>query len=457
MTQPVKILVVDDTPKNVKLLNDILTVRGFDVVTAASGEEALEKIDAENPELVLLDVMMPGMSGHETLKKIKEKRNGTQVILITAHASFQDAVSAIKLGAYDYLTKPINIGQLEATVNRAMEVIKLNREVNRLAEVIEDIKKSDSIITQNKTMLDILASARRIAGLDSSVLITGESGTGKDLLARTIHDHSARRNKPFIAINCAALGDDLLASALFGFEKGAFTGAIQTTKGCFEEAHEGTLFLDEVGDMNPKLQSSLLRVLQEREFCRIGSYQPIKADFRLLTATNKNMETEVETDRFRQDLYYRLNVINIHIPPLRDRKGDIPLLALYFLESLNKSMETSAGPISPAAMKLLSKSEWKGNCRELRNVIERAIAIRQNSSIEIEDLPDFLRGAGVDINAGQSGLKLAPLYSEAKNLFEKEFLKDAMEKYDGNISKISRQTGILRANLYEKLKKHGLK
>lgn len=450
------ILIIDDDENALLVYEKILTDGGFNVETAKTGEEGLERLYMMGgADVILLDQNMPGISGMETLQNIQEMNGFAQVIMITACSEVSNVVSAIKQGAYDYLVKPVDYDQLRLAIDRAIRLVTLERENKRLKEVFDEGGGFHGIMTCSRDMKKILEKAKNISLLDSTVLISGESGTGKELMARAIHENSHRREGPFIAVNCAAFPEDLLTSALFGFEKGAFTGAINTSKGCFEEAHGGTLFLDEVGEMSPKLQASLLRVLQEREFCRIGSYKHIPVDFRLITATNKDLKKEVDEGRYREDLFYRLNVVPVALPPLRERKEDIPMLAEHFLRKVNSRFGKNIGPFDKEAIEALNGFYWQGNCRELENVIERIVAVKQKGEIDLGDLPEYIRG-GKKTKKTMGRGNVEPFAAE-KQRFEKEYLEQALMESNGNISRMSKLTGIPRPNLYDKLKKHDLR
>ncbi|MDH4184140.1 MAG: sigma-54 dependent transcriptional regulator [Nitrospinota bacterium] len=450
-------MVIDDDEAERMIMDQRISRCGFDVTTAPSGEKGLELFH-QRPDfdVVFLDQNLPGVSGLETLANIMRLKTGAQVIMMTAYATVADAVSAIKKGAFDYLVKPIKQEQVDYVLERAGRLIALEKENLELKKQILKNSNFGEIITHCALMKNIMEKVSKVAIMDSTVMIAGESGTGKELMAKEIHKKSPRRDGPFIAVNCAALPEDLLTGALFGFERGAFTGAMKTTAGCFEEAFGGTLFLDEVGDMSPKLQSSMLRVLQEKEFSKIGSYKVIKADFRLITATNKNMEEEVKSGAFREDLYYRLNVVPITLPPLRERSEDIPLLVNHFIGKVKRRIKSQVDSCDAEAMRAFTRHYWQGNCRELENVIENILVVKQEGVIGFEDLPDYIKHAvakAPDLPSGPNALKL---YTQEKNDFEKAYLTKALEECQGNVTKMAALTGIQRSNLYLKLKKYEL-
>ena len=450
-------LVIDDDEDERIIMDQRITRCGYDVTTAPSGEKGLDMITARpDIDVVFLDQNLPGVSGLETLASIMRMNVGIHVIMMTAYATVADAVSAIKKGAFDYLVKPIKQDQVEYVLERAFRLISLEKENLELKRQIQNNFSFGEIIGHSSAMRTILEKIAKVAVLDSTVLIIGESGTGKELMAKEVHKRSSRRDGPFIAINCAALTEELLTGALFGFERGAFTGAMKTTAGCFEEAEGGTLFLDEMGDMSPKLQSSMLRVLQEKEFSRVGSYKVKKADFRLITATNKNLEEEVKAGRFREDLYYRLNVVPIHLPPLRQRNEDIPLLVNHFIGKVKRRIKSEVETCDSQTMRILTKHYWKGNCRELENVIENILVVKQKGSISHEDLPDYIKEAKITSGEVAEDIPTIKPYNIEKTDFEKKYILQAYEMCEGNVSKIAELTGIQRSNLYLKLKKYGV-
>jgi two-component system response regulator GlrR len=369
------------------------------------------------------------------------------VIILTAHSSIESAVEAMRRGAYTYLSKPFDARELSLHVNRALENSRLTTEVNRLKGLLAERYDFKNIVARSAIMQQVLEAVARIAQIDSTVHIYGESGTGKELIARAIHLASPRKEKSFVAINCAALPENLLESELFGHEKGAFTGAVKNSRGLFAQAHEGTLFLDEIGDMPPSLQVKLLRVLQERQFYPVGSEQPVSVDVRIVVATNKNLEELVRQELFREDLFYRIHVIPIELPPLRERREDIPLLADYFLKKFSTQMEKKVLRLAPAAVQRLMLHEWPGNVRELENTIEYAVAMTTQDVIS-EDL--ILRGKGGDVE------EVLKPFKDARDDFEKWYLVRLLELNQGNVSSAAIMAGRYRADLYILLKKHGI-
>ncbi len=440
-----KILIVDDELSVRSSLQEWFMEDGYQVETAASGEEALRKMHAGPYDLILLDIKMPGMDGITLQKKIKEIDPKAIVIIMTAYASVDTAVDALKLGAYDYVTKPFDPDDLSHLVQNALKQKDLSEENRQLKEKISALSVVPDIIAESPEMKRVLEMVRTVADSDSTVLIRGESGTGKELIARAIHCQSKRRYFPIVAVNCGAIPETLLESELFGHEKGAFTGAQYRRKGKIELANGGTLFLDEIGDITPQMQVDLLRVLETRRFTRLGGNEEVVVDFRLICATNKNLEKLVEEKRFREDLYYRINVFTILIPPLRERKDDILPLARHFIQKFARAMGKPVKKISPAAQEVLLNYSWPGNVRELENAIERAMVIGKGPEITPEDLPLQLNGH----SPGEPrSLKLADV--------EHQHIRQVLKVAQGNITRAAQLLGIDRVTLYNKLKKYGI-
>ncbi len=452
------ILIVDDEEYSRRVIKRLLGRKGgYRILTADSGYEAIDRCQKEKIDLVLLDQRMPGITGLETMKAIKEMNPYTAVIMMTGFATVEEAVKAMKIGAYSYLTKPFdNLEEIEIVVEKALMEKALMDENQYLKNQLNMDFSFEGIIGKSKGIQRVIDLVKKVAPLDSTILIYGDTGTGKELIARTIHQNSSRTRKKFVAVNCGAVPESLLESCLFGYEKGAFTGAVKTTAGYFEEAHGGTIFLDEITNTNFKFQAALLRVLQEKEFSRIGDTAKIKTDFRLIVAANCSIEDEIKNGRFREDLYYRINVIPITIPPLKERKEDIPILVNYFLEKFNKQHGKNVGPVSIESMTILEENEWKGNVREIRNTIERIVALKGEGKIDASDLP-------ANILVSKSGVSsTSPSYSElpyqtAKEKFEREYITDLLIQTNNNITRVAQKSGILRQNLYQKLKKYGMK
>jgi len=450
------ILIVDDEEYTCTLIKKLLGGKGYNVLVARNGREAIETFKETTADVVLMDQRMPGLSGLQVLEKLKSLEPHVSVIMMTGYGTVEEAVHAMRLGAFHYITKPFNnLDEVELLIERAFKEKLLEDENRYLRDRLDRGLSFEGVIGKSKAMVEIMDLVKKVAPLHSTILVNGETGTGKELLAKTIHQNSQRADKKFIAINCGALTESLLESALFGFEKGAFTGAVKTTPGYFEEADGGTLFLDEITGTSLKLQTSLLRVLQEKEFSRIGEMARRKTDFRLIAASNDDIEKEVEEGRFREDLYYRINVIPIKLPPLKERKEDIPFLANYFLEQMNNKLGKSVGPFSLETIEVMEAYDWKGNVRELENLVERVVALKQGDKIESYDLPPHLIKERIQFIPSTVPSNLP--YQEAKDHFEKLYLEGILKKTAGNISKASELTGIKRQNLYLKLNRHGLR
>ena len=392
-----RILIAEDEINLRTVLKKLFLKKGFEVETSGDGQLALTKLKAEPFDLAIVDIKMPSMSGLDVLDQLKRDKVKTAIIIMTAQDTMRNAVDAMKKGAYDYITKPFELDELEMIVAKAIEAKRLAEEVQSLKQEVSGLKvdKEAKIVGQSRAVREVYKTIGKVAVSDVSILITGESGTGKELIAKAIHQNSQRSKGPFLAVNCAAIPRDLLESELFGYRKGAFTGAEENRPGYFELAHQGTLFLDEVGDLPLNLQAKLLRVLQEKEIQRLGSTEAKAVDVRILAATNQNLEKMVKEKRFREDLFFRLNVIPIHLPPLRERKEDVPLLCEYFLGKLALEANLSAKIISPEAMQMLEAYRWPGNIRELENVIKRAAILSANETLHVQDFAFFL-GKGAE-------------------------------------------------------------
>ncbi len=442
MRKKPRILVVDDEWAMQEALRDWLKEDGYEVGLASSGEEAIDQAKQENWEVILLDLKMPGMDGIEALKRLKEVNPEAEILMMTAYATVDTAVQAMKEGAFDYLVKPFDPDEVEMQIKKIVQHKDLVLENLLLRKTLEEKFQYDEIIGKSDAMQEIFGMISRVAPTDSTVLITGESGTGKELIAQAIHANSERSYMPFIAVSCGALPDALLESELFGYEKGAFTGATHAKRGRFEMADGGTLFLDEIGDISLKTQVGLLRVLQQKEITRLGSEMTTKVDVRILAATNRDLKQAIQEKRFREDLYYRLNVISIHIPPLKERTEDIPLLVETFIRKFCAEMNKEEKKVDPSALKLLLDYDWPGNVRELENVIERALVIGQGREILPEDLP-FSRKV----------LRSTELPKSLK-LMEKIHIERILKENDWNISKAARELEIDRQTLYNKMQKY---
>jgi len=449
------ILVVDDEVNILESLKTLLEER-FNVLTAINGEEGLKKLEQENADVALLDIMMPGMDGIEVLRRIKEKDERVEVVMVTAVKTVKTAVQAMQLGAYDYIVKPFDIDEVLIVIEKAMEKQGLTREVAYLRSEIKKPAGQDNIISaHNSKMRAAYEIALQVAKSDATVLITGESGTGKELIAQAIHFNSNRKNKPFIAVDCATLPETLMESELFGHEKGAFTDATKQKLGKFELAHEGTLFLDEIGNLKPEMQIKILRALQEREIQRVGGTKTIKVDIRIITATNVDLKKAIKEERFREELYYRLNVVPIFLPPLRERKEDIPILVKYFLGIHNREFKKKIKRLSSQAMDYLTNYNWPGNVRELQNVIERLVALGSDGIIPKERLPleILLEKEKVKTDTKPEGT----LFKEARAWFEKQFILSVLDKANWNQTRTAKLLGVHRNTLILKMKELGIK
>ncbi|WP_238457021.1 sigma-54-dependent transcriptional regulator [Desulforamulus putei] len=430
-----------------------LRQEGYQVLTATRGKEGLELIRKETPSLVILDLKMPEMDGLEVLVRAKDLLPKLPVIMITAHGTIDTAIEAMKLGATDYITKPFDLDELKLVVKQALMVSQLQEEVTFLRSELS--KKYGRIIGNSQAIQDVCTLVEKVADSNATVLITGESGTGKEVTALSIHQLSSRRDKPFVPINCAALPESLLESELFGHEKGAFTGAVARKLGRFELANHGTLFLDEITEMPLSMQVKLLRVLQEKQFERVGGTESIKVDVRVIAATNRDPIECIRKGTFREDLYYRLNVLPIHLPPLRERTEDIPLLVMHFLQKFNPSQEQL---ISPEAMGLLTSYHWPGNIRELQNVIERAVILSQGQEIKPHHLPKEIQKT--DTGKGEAGQGLIINFPDEGISFEeveKELIIKALEKSNGNQTRAAQLLGITRSALLYRAQKYQIK
>jgi two-component system response regulator PilR (NtrC family) len=453
-----KILVVDDEQSMRDFLAILLTKEGHEVLTAKSGADALQAVQSEIFDLVITDMKMPGADGMEVLKAVKEVSPETVVIMITAFATTETAVEAMKIGAYDYIIKPFKVDELKLIINNSLEKRYLRKENTLLKREIESKAGFANFIGKSKPMQKVFSLIRQVSDTKSTVLITGESGTGKELVAKAVHFNSPLKNRPFVTVNCGALPETLLESELFGYMKGAFTGASSNKQGLFEAANNGTIFLDEISATTPALQIKLLRVLQEREFIRIGGTAGVKVDVHVIAASNKDLLAEVARGMFREDLYYRLNVLPIHLPPLRERKEDIPLLAEYFLKKVvRKGAErTQIKKIDPEAMKALMAYHWPGNVRELENTIERMIILTPEDVIRIDQVPDTVKSPSrssdlVSFEIPETGVDLEALLEKT----ERTFLRKALERTGGVKTDAAKLLGLTFRSFRHRLQKYG--
>lgn len=449
-----KILIVDDEQSMRDFLAIMLKKEGHDVVVAGNGEDAIKAIQAEIFDLVITDVKMPGIDGIELLKTIRELSSETVVVMITAFATAETAVEAMKLGAYDYITKPFKIEELKLIIQKALEKRSLKKENILLKREITSRAGFENFVGKSAQMQKVFSVIRQIADTTSTVLITGESGTGKELVARAIHFNSSRKDRPFVTINCGALPETLLESELFGHMKGSFTGATSNKQGLFEAANGGSIFLDEISATTPALQIKLLRVLQEKEFIRVGGTTSIKVDVRVIAASNKELREEVVRGAFREDLYYRLNVLPIHVPPLRDRKEDIPLLVEFFLKKISTG-KTQKKIMPPETMKLLMNHRWPGNVRELENTVERLAILAPGESIPAEHVPDFMRTYQsssdlVPSEISDEGIDLESILERA----ERMLLQKALDKAAGVQTDAAKLLGLSFRSFRHRLQKY---
>lgn len=438
------ILIVDDEPFNLDLLEQELADKGYAVERATNGTEALRKVDSLQPDLILLDYQMPDMNGLEVLKEIRRRENDVPVVLITAYGTIERAVQAMKEGAYDFITKPFDPDHISLVVQKALERERLRREVELFAEDVSE--RYQLVVGRSAKMNLAIDTAKKAAGSSATVLLLGESGTGKEIFGRAIHTWSERKSEPFVAINCVGLSKELLESELFGHEKGAFTGAHQLKKGKIELAHRGTVFLDEVGDVAPEVQTKLLRFLQEGEFERVGGTKPIRVDVRIIAATNRDLDSAVKESRFREDLYHRLNVIPITLPSLRERKEDIPSLAHYFMRRFSKETKKDFTGIAKEAEGKLLAYEWPGNVRELANVMERAVVLGRGPEVRVEDLPPRIIGAEPRMPSDTLS------YHHAIKAYRKHLIRKALAETRGNYAAAAKLLGLHRTHLFRLLK-----
>jgi len=446
------ILIVDDEESIIQSLDGILTDEGFEVISAKSGISALEKIEEEMPDLVLLDIWMPEMDGIETLIKIKETYSHLQVVMMSGHGTIETAVKATRLGAYDFIEKPLSLEKVLLSINNALDYYRLEEEISLLKEK----EKGKYSITGNSDPIhEVIEQIKIVAPTNAWVLISGENGTGKELVAHTIHRLSKRSFKPMVEVNCAAIPEELIESELFGHEKGAFTGAGAMKKGKFDLAHEGTIFLDEIGDMSLKAQSKTLRILQEQKFQRVGGSRMINVDVRVIAATNKDLEAEIEKGTFRDDLYFRLNVIPMRVPPLRERAEDIPELIDEFIEEISLTTNLEPKEFSKEAIEILKKYHWPGNVRELKNLVERLVIMAPDNVINSNEIPPPFNQTA-EFKEEFESYFIADSYREAKSRFEKAFIARKLREFHGNITQTAEAIGIERSNLHKKIKAYGL-
>ena len=454
MENSIRILIVDDQVNTCKSLQAILKKSGYRCEYTLKAEDALNRVQAEPFDILITDIRMPGMDGMQLLEESKKVQPHLMVIMITGYATIKSAVEAIQKGAYDYLPKPFTPDEVRVIIERASERIRLESENILLRRQLQSHRSFENIIGNSVALQRVFELIQKVAGGDSNILLTGETGTGKELVARAIHDRSRRREKPFQPINCGSLAEGILESELFGHVRGAFTGAVATRKGLIEVADGGTIFFDEIAETSPAFQVKLLRVIQEGEFMRVGDTQSIHVNIRMIAGTNRDLEKAVERREFRQDLYYRLKGIAIHLPPLRERLDDIPLLAYHFLEKYRAGQPVER--IDPQALKALQAYKWPGNVRELEHVIEYALSMAEGDMIKITDLPEeFLTRVADRVTAQESWVS-SP-FSQAKDEFEKFYITNILKESKWNISEASRKAQMFRQNLQQKIRKYGIK
>ncbi len=447
-----KILIVDDDASHRRMLEAVLDVEGHMLHQAADGEEAITAVEEQFYDVVLMDVRMGKVGGIEALKRIKELSPGIPIIIMTAYASVSTAVEALKSGAYDYLIKPLDIDEMKILIAKALRHRELEKENLYLKERLGDRFDFANIIGRSPAMTELFETLALVAPSEATALIVGESGTGKEIVANAIHQNSPRSERPFIKVNCAALPETLLESELFGHERGAFTGALAKKQGRFHLAHTGSIFLDEIGEMAPTTQAKILRVLQEREFEPLGSTQTVKVDTRVIVATNKDLEEEIKQGHFREDLYYRLNVVRLKVPPLRQRREDIPLLGDFFLKRYAEKNRRLIKGFTPRAIDLLMRYTWPGNVRELENVVERAVIMARGDMLSPDDLPDTVRELDKDVE--KVGVELTP--GKSLKEVEREMIIRTLEEANGNRTHAAKILGISRRTLQLKLKEYGV-
>ncbi len=446
------ILVVDDDASHRTMLRTLLSGWGYGITEADDGSTAVEKVHGQPFDLILMDIRMIKVSGLQALSEIKAFNPAIPVIIMTAYSSVETAVEALKTGAYDYLTKPLDFDELRLAMERAMDHTHLREENRMLRETLGSHFDRRNIIGRSQAMVKLLDTVAQVAPTEATILITGESGTGKEMIAGAVHFNSPRKNASFVKINCAAITESLLESELFGHEKGAFTGAYRRKEGKFVLAHKGSLFLDEISEMSPAMQVKLLRVLQEREFTRVGGEDLIKVDVRVIAATNKDLLQEIGAGRFRDDLFYRLNVVTLVLPPLRDRREDVPLLAQHFLGIFSEKNRKRIKGFTPRAMDCLLRHEWPGNVRELMNAVERGVVLSQTDYLDMQDLPLILEKSSGESKFTTEGR--SPADDRSLEEVERAAILNALQMSKGNKSEAARRLGITRKTLLAKLRKY---
>lgn len=446
----IRMMLVDDDRALLDVYEKIFKLAGFEVIVCENGEKALKVMDSVRVSVVVADVIMPKMDGMKLLREIKKKSEATEVIMLTAEGSISGAVEAVKEGAFSYLVKPADVDDLISNIKKAAELSKIKVENEELKDRLAVISAGQQFVGVSEAAEELRQKAQLMGQTDSAVLLTGETGTGKEILANMIHQCSARADKPFVCVNCGALNENLIESELFGSEKGAYTGAEKQKKGRFELADGGTIFFDEIGETSLNMQTRLLRVLQEKTFERVGGCETIHSDFRFIAATNRNLKQEVEENRFRKDLYYRINIIPIEIPPLRERTEDIPVLFEHFLRLYATEMNKPLPLMEESLLKTMQRYAWPGNVRELRNLVERMVVFSSGGKLDADVLPEEIR----NIMEGGSAEDTLRMHTKT---FEKEFLIKVMKKHDGNVAKAAEELQIAKKNLYKKLNAYEIK
>jgi two-component system nitrogen regulation response regulator NtrX len=451
---PESILIVDDEPAILTSLSKILEDEGYQIATAKSGQEALKMLGADPPDLMMLDIWMPELDGIETLKRAREQAPQVQVVMMSGHGNIETAVKAIKLGAYDFIEKPLSLENVTLRVRHALDQRRLQEENKTLRSKVD---RQFELVGTSPAMQKLRMLIKTAGPANARVLIGGENGTGKELVARAIHQHSPRAEKPFVAVNCAAIPETLIESELLGHEKGSFTGATGQKRGQFEQADGGTLFLDEIGDMSLSTQAKVLRVLQEQQFMRVGGAKVIKVDVRVIAASNKDLQAEIKKGNFREDLYYRLNVVPIEVPPLRQRRQDVPLLVKHFLKTHAEEQKVKPKDITPEAMVALEQYDWPGNIRELRNLIERLMIMVPDATIDISHISLLLQSHSTA--PGGAAAASSPLAArnfdslkDARNAFEREYISRKLREHNWNVSRTADDLQIERSHLHRKIK-----
>lgn len=442
-----RILVADDDQAILRTCRKILEHHGYEVTTAPDGDSALSLLKSSHYDLFLVDMLMPGLSGLETVSLARQVDPTLMILMLTAYATIQTAVEAVKRGVFDYLAKPFTADQLRSAVEQSLRQKQLLEENFNLPEQLTNELGFDKILGTSEAMQKLFGTLQKVVRTNANILLQGETGTGKDLVARTIHAHSFRRDKPFMAVDCAALPENLLESELFGHEKGAFTGADRLKRGQLELAHTGTLFLDEIGELSFALQAKLLRVLQEREFRRLGSERQILVDIRVISATSRDLRNEIVAGKFRQELYYRLNAVTVSLPPLRDRQNDISILANHFLSHYCQEYQLTPPEVCSGVRKLFAGYEWPGNVRELQNVIQHAVLMAESKSIGLCDLPEYMQ------TGSRAELSFLEVRDKEAETVEKPFLEDLLRKHRGNISKAAAEAKLSRKTIYRLVKR----